>query len=120
MSELLGNLGSEGPVMAQGVNTLNVNGGLPSPFGNLAKLEIAPEIVRTVPAEFAKRHCLLPIAVRNGTPSKSPRPARPTGGVIDDIRPLMSGLEVEEFPAPAAEIHREDCGVLSGDRGEDD
>ena len=54
----------------QGAPTLNVTGGLPPPLGSLAKLEIAPEIVRTLPAEFAKRHCLLPSAVRNGTPPK--------------------------------------------------
>ncbi|HEX4349416.1 MAG TPA: GspE/PulE family protein, partial [Verrucomicrobiae bacterium] len=86
----------------QGVPTLNVTGGLPTSFFSLAKLEIAPEIVRTLPAEFAKRHCLLPIAVRNGTLQIAT--ATPGNGrVIDDIR-LLSGLEVEEFPAPAAEI----------------
>ncbi len=103
MSELLGNLGNEGLTGVQGAPTLNVTGGLPTPFGSLAKLEIAPEIVRTLPAEFARRHCLLPIAVRNGTLQIAT--ATPGNGrVIDDIR-LLSGLEVEEFPAPAAEIN---------------
>ncbi len=68
----------------------------------LGDLEISPEAVRTLPVEFVKRHRILPVALRNGTihiATADPGNAR----VIDDIR-LLSGLEVREFEAPAADI----------------
>lgn len=71
--------------------------------GTLVKLEVSPEVVRAIPAEFVKRHCLLPVGIQNGTI----RIATATPGnqrVINDIR-LLTGLEVEEFVAPAAEIN---------------
>jgi type II secretory ATPase GspE/PulE/Tfp pilus assembly ATPase PilB-like protein len=68
----------------------------------LAAREVPPDIIRTLPADFVKRHCLLPVALRNGTLLIAT--AAPGNRlVIDDIR-LLSGLEVEEFAAPAAEI----------------
>ena len=102
MRESIGNLGSENAGAVRGVETLNGTNGQPTPLGGLAKLEVPPEIVRILPAEFVKRHCLLPIAIRDGTiniATATPGNRR----VIDDIR-LLSGLEVEEFTAPAAEI----------------
>jgi type II secretory ATPase GspE/PulE/Tfp pilus assembly ATPase PilB-like protein len=69
---------------------------------SLAKLELSPEIVRLLPADFAKRHCVLPVSLRNGTLQV----AAATVGeaqIIDDIR-LLTGLEVEAWAAPAAEI----------------
>ena len=102
MRESIGNLGSENAGAVRGVETLNGANGQPTPLGGLAKLEVPPEIVRILPAEFVKRHCLLPIAIRDGTihiATATPGNRR----VIDDIR-LLSGLEVEEFTAPAAEI----------------
>src|SRR5580693_1567709 len=93
MRESIGNLGNQTATAVRGGDTLNVTGGLGSTFGSLAKLEVAPEIIRTLPAEFVKRHCLLPFAIRNGTiliATAAPGNQR----VIDDIR-LLSGLEVE-------------------------
>src|ERR1017187_8182021 len=86
----------------QGASSLNEAAGLPGQLRSLARLDVAPEIIRTLPAEFVKRHCLLPFEITNGTihiATATPGNQR----VIDDIR-LLSGLEVEEFTAPAAEI----------------
>jgi type IV pilus assembly protein PilB len=85
-----------------GGNTRNHADATDAALHGIAKLEVSPEIVRRLPAEFVKRHCLLPIAVRNGTiqiATAAPGNQR----VIDDIR-LLSGLEVEEIEAPAADI----------------
>jgi type II secretory ATPase GspE/PulE/Tfp pilus assembly ATPase PilB-like protein len=68
----------------------------------LARRTVPPEAVRTLPADFAKRHLVLPFEIRNG----SVHVATSTPGdqrVIDDIR-LLTGLEVAEFSAPASEI----------------
>jgi len=68
----------------------------------LAKLCVTPEAIRALPPDFVKRHRILPFELRNGTirvATAEPGNAR----VIDDIR-LLSGLEVEEFVAPASEI----------------
>jgi len=72
------------------------------PAANLARLAVPPEAVRTLPADFAKRHRVLPFELRNGTvciATAEPGNAR----VIEDIR-LLTGLEVEEFAAPADDI----------------
>jgi type IV pilus assembly protein PilB len=69
---------------------------------SLAKIEPSLEALRIIPAEFAKRHCLLPLSMRNGTiqvAAAEPGNLR----VIEDLR-LLSGLEVEEWAAPAADI----------------
>jgi type II secretory ATPase GspE/PulE/Tfp pilus assembly ATPase PilB-like protein len=69
---------------------------------DLAKLSIPPEAVRALPAEFVKRHQILPVAVHNGTieiATANPGDQR----VIEDIR-LLSGLEVQEFEAGRTEI----------------
>jgi type II secretory ATPase GspE/PulE/Tfp pilus assembly ATPase PilB-like protein len=69
---------------------------------DLAKLTVPPEAIRVLPADFVKRHQILPLAVRNGTieiATAAPGDQR----VIEDIR-LLSGLEVEEYGAPLAEI----------------
>ncbi len=71
-------------------------------LSNLARLTVPPEIIRSLPAEFAKRHGIVPFAITNGVvriATAAPGNLR----VINDIR-LLSGLEVEEFAAPAAEI----------------
>jgi type IV pilus assembly protein PilB len=68
----------------------------------LGKLHIAPEVLRLLPTEFIKRHRVLPLETRNGVlhvATTAPGNQR----VIDDIR-LLSGLEVEESIAPAADI----------------
>ncbi len=69
---------------------------------NLPKLTIAPEALRAVPSEFAKRNRILPLAVHDSTIDII---TAETGNqkLIDDVR-LLTGLEVEEFLAPLPEI----------------
>jgi type II secretory ATPase GspE/PulE/Tfp pilus assembly ATPase PilB-like protein len=103
MRESMENIGNTKAAVVPGGNTLIETDGQPVLSSGLAKREISPEIIRTLPAEFVKRHCLLPLAVRNGTiqiATAAPGNQR----VIDDIR-LLSGLEVEEIAVPAAEIN---------------
>ncbi len=68
----------------------------------LTKLSVSPEALRALPADFVKRHHVLPFEIRNGTihiVTSNPRNQK----VIEDIR-LLSGMEVEEIEAPATEI----------------
>lgn len=102
MKESNGNGKNPNGPAVQGTETLSPTGGQHRQLDNLAKLEVSPEILRALPAEFAKRHGILPLAIRNGAihvATASPGNRR----VIEDIR-LLSGLEVEEFAAPAGEI----------------
>ena len=72
------------------------------PLAGLGGVTVSPEAIRLLPVDFVKLHCLLPFGLRNGTihiATAAPGNQR----VIDDIR-LLSGLEVEEFEAPASEI----------------
>ncbi|HWX23228.1 MAG TPA: GspE/PulE family protein [Candidatus Binatia bacterium] len=66
------------------------------------KLNISPEALRIVPAEFAKRHRILPLEIHNGTINIATAEMG-NQRVIDDLR-LLTGLEVQEFEAPAADI----------------
>src|SRR5438552_18577225 len=69
---------------------------------SLSKLNVSAEAVRALPSDFVKRHRVLPFEIRNGTihiVTSDPGNQR----VIEDIR-LLSGLEVQETEAPAAEI----------------
>jgi type II secretory ATPase GspE/PulE/Tfp pilus assembly ATPase PilB-like protein len=69
---------------------------------DLRELDADPEAIRAIPAEFAKSNRVLPFAIRDGIlclATAEPGNLR----VIDDIR-LLSGMEVEEFVASAAEI----------------
>jgi type IV pilus assembly protein PilB len=96
--------GLENPLSqtAQGVGALGEQDGFKRPLGNLLKLEVPPEVIRILPAEFAKRHRIVPVRITEGTlhiATSVPGNQR----VIEDIR-LLSGLEVEELEAPAAEI----------------
>src|ERR1022692_567092 len=102
MNEASGNFGELNGPAVQGADTLNATDGRPGQFRNLAKLEVSPEILRALPAEFVQRHGILPLEIRNGTirvATASPGNQR----VIEDIR-LLSGFEVEELSAPAEEI----------------
>jgi type II secretory ATPase GspE/PulE/Tfp pilus assembly ATPase PilB-like protein len=68
----------------------------------LAGREISVEAIRALPAEFVKRHRILPLEIRQGTlhiATATPGDQR----VIDDIR-LLSGLEVLETEAAEEEI----------------
>ena len=71
-------------------------------LGSLARLDISREAVRALPLDFVKRYRVLPMAVHNGTIDIATAELG-NQRVIDDIR-LLSGLEVQEFEAPAAEI----------------
>ena len=65
-------------------------------------VDVSPEALRALPSEFVKRQQILPCFIRNDTLHvATATPGNPR--VIDDIR-LLSGLEVQEFEAPAAEI----------------
>ena len=67
-----------------------------------ARLVISPEALRALPADFIKRHGILPLHIDRGTiriAAASPCDLR----VVDDIR-LLTGLEVEECVAPADQI----------------
>src|ERR1051325_7611040 len=69
---------------------------------NLAALEILPETLRCLPADFVKRHRVLPIKLNNGTIHiAAAEPGKQQ--VIDDIR-LLTGLEVEEAQALPEEL----------------
>lgn len=71
-------------------------------LGTLARLSVSSEAIHTLPADFVKRHRVLPFEIHNGTihvATADPGNQR----VIDDIR-LLSGLEVQESEAPVSEI----------------
>ncbi len=70
--------------------------------GSLSRLSVSPEAIRALPADFVKRHRVLPFEIQNGTihiATSDPGNQR----VIDDIR-LLSGLEVKETEAASTEI----------------
>jgi type IV pilus assembly protein PilB len=102
MNTSTGSLENDFGPAVRAADTLPESGGLGGRLAGLAKLNLPPEIIRTLPAEFAKRHGILPFEITNSTlhvATSTPGNQR----VIDDIR-LLSGLEVAEFEAPAAEI----------------
>jgi hypothetical protein len=71
-----------------------------------------------LPADFVKRHRILPFKLTNGTihiATEQPGNQR----VIDDIR-LLTGLEVEEAQAPGEEIVAKNRRMLSSHRRADD
>src|SRR5436190_16009087 len=68
----------------------------------LARLKVSPEALRVLPADFVKRHRILPFKLDNGTihiATSEPGNQR----LIDDIR-LLTGLEVQETEAPGPEV----------------
>jgi len=70
--------------------------------GNSGKLQVSPEALRALPADFVKRHHVLPLKVQNGAIHvATAEPGNPR--VMDDIR-LLSGLEVQEHETPLAEV----------------
>jgi type II secretory ATPase GspE/PulE/Tfp pilus assembly ATPase PilB-like protein len=87
----------------------NLARGLPilgNPNGNghsaLSKLEVPVEAIRALPADFVKRHQVLPFKLQNGIlhiATAKPGDAR----VIDDIR-LLTGFEVCETEFPVTDI----------------
>ena len=70
--------------------------------GTLAKRNISVDAIRLLPAEFVKRHRIIPLEIEHGVlhiATADPGNQR----LVDDVR-LVSGLEVKEFEAPASEI----------------
>src|SRR5213595_991201 len=76
--------------------------GSPRRTGSLARVNVSPEAIRMLPADFVKRHRLVPLEIRDGAIHIATSELG-NQRVIDDIR-LLTGLEVEESLAPAAEI----------------
>ena len=71
-------------------------------FAESARLAASLEAVRALPADFAKRHRVLPFKIQDGIihiATATPGNQR----VIDDIR-LLTGLEVQEAESPEAEV----------------
>src|SRR5439155_2849618 len=69
---------------------------------SLTRLKVSPEALRALPADFVKRHRVLPFKIDNGTIHiATSEPGNQH--LIDDIR-LLSGLEVQETEAPAPEV----------------
>ena len=69
---------------------------------SLSKLEIPVEAIRALPAEFVKRHQVLPFKIQSGILHIAT--AKPGDEkVVDDIR-LLSGFEVHETEFPVADI----------------
>src|SRR5256885_109260 len=94
-------LGNGGLIPGNGETAAEQNGS-GRRVGILARVNVSPEAVRTLPAAFVKRHLVLPFEINNGTihiATADPGNQR----VIDDIR-LLSGLEVQESVATASEI----------------
>jgi type II secretory ATPase GspE/PulE/Tfp pilus assembly ATPase PilB-like protein len=70
--------------------------------GNAAHWAVSPEAANALPAEFIKRHRVLPVRIGGGAiVIATAEPANQR--VIDDIR-LLTGLEVEEQAVEAAEL----------------
>ena len=70
--------------------------------GSPARLAVSPEAVGALPAEFIKRHRVLPLKMGGGTILvATAEPGNQRG--IDDIR-LLTGLEVEEQTVETAEL----------------
>jgi type II secretory ATPase GspE/PulE/Tfp pilus assembly ATPase PilB-like protein len=77
-------------------------GGATQRLAGLNKLAVPAEVARSLPAEFVKRHRVLPFKIQGGVlhvAVAEPGDQR----LIDDLR-LLTGLEVEEFAAPASEV----------------
>jgi type II secretory ATPase GspE/PulE/Tfp pilus assembly ATPase PilB-like protein len=69
---------------------------------DLSALTISPDVLKCLPAEFAKRQKVLPLELRDGIVSIAT--AEPGNHrVIDDIR-LLTGLEVEEVQYPVNDV----------------
>src|SRR5436305_1512463 len=76
--------------------------GLPGRTTGTGRLQVSPDALKILPADFVKRHQVLPLKVSDGTlhiATASPGNQR----VIDDIR-LLSGLEVQEAEASGPDV----------------
>src|SRR5438045_2635378 len=89
-----------GQLLANGDAPILENGS--AKITNLAKLKISPDGIRALPSDFVKRHRVLPLQIHDSTIDIATAELG-NQRLIDDIR-LLTGLEVQEFEAPAAEI----------------
>ena len=71
-------------------------------IGSLGRLIIAPEALQALPADFVKRHRVLPLKISKGTLHIATADAGNLK-VVDDIR-LLTGLEVQEAEYPGPEV----------------
>ena len=62
----------------------------------------SPDAIRALPADFVKRHRVLPLKIHEGTLHLATSETA-NDRLIDDIR-LLTGLEVHEHATPAAEL----------------
>ena len=98
----ISDINSHAPLDVQMGRATPPSGGAATRAVSLAKLQISADAVRVLPAEFAKRHQVLPLRLYNGTvdiATAMPGDQR----VVDDIR-LLTGLEVKEFVVALAEL----------------
>ena len=82
--------------------TVPVQSGSEGRLRSLTRLSVSAEAIRALPADFVKRHRVMPFKIHNGTihiATSEPGNQR----VIDDIR-LLSGLEVQESEMPGSEV----------------
>ena len=83
---------------------------------DLGELEIPPEAVRCLPAEFAKAHDVLPLSIASGILRVAS--AEPPGAeLIEDLR-LLSGCEIEVVRAPVEDIREKiaECYQITVER----
>ena len=83
---------------------------------SIAKAKVAPDVLRVLPADFARKYHILPLYLRNGVVGiATADPGNPR--VTEDVR-LLSGLEVEESLASAGEIEAKiaECYEVSVER----
>ncbi len=84
------------------LSTSTSNGGSSNNAALLARSGATAEAIRALPADFVKRHRVLPLRIQGGTihlATADPGNQR----VIDDVR-LLTGLEVQEHEAAASEL----------------
>ena len=102
MSKSKGESGGDLDQVLQDATPVSEPSGSGNRNGRLAHLKVPVEVLRTLPAEFVKRHRVLPFEIQNGT-IRIATAAPGNQRIIDDIR-LLSGLEVEESEVPVNEV----------------
>lgn len=78
--------------------------GVPDPAGSTVSggLVSTPEALRCLPADFARRHRVLPLTIQAGVLRLAVE-GRAGESLVEDVR-LLTGLEVQCVPVPAADI----------------
>jgi len=106
LNQILNGMDHSGGNLSDGAGPISVehsgNGGTNRLAGSTSKPEVSADAVRAVPAEFAKRHRIVPVGI-DSTTIRILTAAPGQQQVIDDLR-LLTGLEVEESEAPVSQI----------------